>query len=271
MTQIGENSGTESARKARTSRVQSLCFLITSTNETIYEVDFDSHYSNLYGDFELGPRGLTWWPVMTFESTESALAYVTPYLKAWEVQSDLDLGVGALRFQFMVAEVHQEPESDGPKAVVLELESVMAVADTCITRISRHTYPAPPEPCAFGTSQFVELAHGRWQAYCQGREPLPSAAYFVFTVLTTLGGSARGAAARFEIDKTVLDKWSALSTLAGGADALRKFSGAMPTQMSDAERVWLEAVVKRVIRRLAEAAGGAALRRITMAELPSLS
>lgn len=269
MTNDARDRGSSAPGRSRGSRVQSLYFLISSTNETTYEVDDESHYTNLYGDFELGPHGLTWRPAMDFESTESAMAYVAPYLKAWEIQSDLDFGVGALRFQFKVAEVRHEPEVAGSKAVTLELESAITLADTCTPHVTRHRYPRPPEPRAFSTSQFVELAHVRWQAYCRGREPLPSAAYFVFTVLITLAGSARGAAAQFEIDKAVLDKWSALSTLAGGEDALRKFSGAIPTRMLDTERVWLEAVVKRAIRRLAEVAGGTPLKRITMADLPS--
>lgn len=96
-------------------------------------------------------------------------------------------------------------------------------------------------------------------------------AYFVYTILYELGGrSKKGAAAKFEIDKAVLDKLSELSSVAGDADTIRKFEGTVPLTLLDAERAWLEAVVPRFIRRLGEHTAGNQLERIKMADFPIL-
>ena len=81
----------------------------------------------------------------------------------------------------------------------MALHSPAAIRGNLVSYLTKHTYPAPPEPNEFGTSQFVELAHGRWRRYTEGREPLPSMAYFIYTILQDMAGGTRpgmGAAAK---------------------------------------------------------------------------
>ena len=255
-----------------TKRVQALRYRITSRADTTYQIDGSEEFSNLYGRFRLEQDRLTIWPSEDFESSESAAGGLAPYLKAWEVQTDLDCGPETLRFNFDSAEVEElaREETSGRTVLTEELASAVVMSDWAGAHLTRMEYPARPE--AFAVSQYVDLAHRRWLRYRNKQEPLPAMAYFFYTILYELGGrSKKGAAAKFEIDKAVLDKLSELSSVAGDADTLRKFEGGVPlARVPDTERAWLEEVVPRLIRRLGEHTAGSQLERIKMTDFPLL-
>lgn len=256
-----------------TKRVQILGYRISSRTDTTYEIAGVEEFTTRHGRFRLEQDRLTIWPSEDFESSAAAVEGLTPYLKAWEVQADLDCGPGSLRFHFESAELEETPRvgTAGQAARTLELHSAAVLSDQVVAHLTRTKYPARPE--SFAVSEYVELAYRRWLGYLAGKEPLPSAAYFIYTILYEMGGrSKKGAAAMFEVDKAVLDKLSELSSNAGDADAVRKFQGSLPPlRMPDAERAWLEATVSRLIRRLGEYTAGADLERIKMTDMPPLS
>jgi hypothetical protein len=249
-----------------------LGYRISSRSDTQYEIAAAEDFTNPYGRFRLEQDRLTIWPIEDFEGSAAAVEGLASYLKAWEVQADLDYGPDSLRFHFESAELEEPLEvgAAGPAARVAEIHSTAILSDRVQAHLTRTRYP--PRPDSFAVSEYVELAHRRWLGYLAGKEPLPSAAYFIYTIFRGLGGrSKKDVAAMFQIDKAVLDKLSELSTNAGSADTVRKFQVALPpARMQDAERAWLEAAVLRLVRRLGEYTAGANLERITMADLPIL-
>jgi hypothetical protein len=114
-----------------------------------------------------------------------------------------------------------------------------------------------------------------YRLYCDGRSRLGDSAYFCLTVLEhTLGRrkGRRGSAARyFGIDDPVLKTLGTLTDQKGGREA-RKAKGAQ-NEFTNAERIWLQEVMKTMIRRAAEVAYASTAKRnlITMADLPSLA
>ncbi|MBO9873532.1 MULTISPECIES: hypothetical protein [Xanthomonas] len=255
-----------------TKRVRGLAYRISSHADTRYEIAAAEEFTNPHGKFRLEQDRLTIWPSEDFESSAAAVEGLASYLKAWEMQADLDCGPESLRFHFESAELEETPEIEMPGLAprAAELHSTVVLSDHIQAHLTRIRYPKRPE--SFAVSEYVELAHRRWLGYQMGKEPLPSAAYFIYTVLGGLGGrSKKDIAAMLQIDKAVLHKLSELSTKAGGADTVRKFQGVLPpARMLDAERTWLEAMVSRLVRRLGEYTAGAELERLTMADLPEL-
>ena len=123
----------------------------------------------------------------------------------------------------------------------------------------------------------VATMYSRLSGYYNSREPLPSMAYFCLTVIERpfSGNRAERRAAtgaHYRIDKAVLDEIGGLSSIKGGAGSARK-AGAAHTELSPQESRFLEAAIKKLIRRAAEVAQGPgrAFPTITLADLPDRS
>ena len=106
---------------------------------------------------------------------------------------------------------------------------------------------------------------------CEGRSRLGDTAYFCLTVLERAAGGRGQAGQHFGIAKPVLNKLGELTDQKGGREA-RKAKGA-DSEFTNAERTWLQEVMKAIIRRAAEVAYNphASQMQITMADLPSLA
>jgi HAMP domain-containing protein len=247
-------------------RIESLTFQISSDPHTRYEHPEQMAFANALGQFQTGDGMLVWWPDEDFFDIEEAKRAVASFLSDWEVHAAIQGMPEALRFRFDHTEF--EPLiSRGPgETVVLAAAAAFAVSAVASAIVIRKRYPAPP--LDFHATTEVETAFRRWRAYLEGREPLLSMAYFVFTVLVPENGRSRQeASALFAIEETVLRTLSGLSSVRSGLDA-RKFTASNPVPLSDHERAWLEDAVRRLIYRLGEHAGGAALTLIQMDDLP---
>lgn len=255
-------------------RVKALRFRVGSDGQTTYQVAGSREFQTLYGRFLLEQDALTVWPEQDFEDTDTAVEQVAPFLQSWEIIAGLDFGSDSLRFTFESAELERVGDPsfvDSRGLASMELRSGLVVGDELSGHLTRHDYPQPPAQGEFATSEYLALAYHRWRNYVRKREPLQSAAYFIYTIFEELGRSKRDAATKFEIDYAVLDTVSKLSSISGDANSLRKFNaGAWPVPMPDAERAWLEVAMQRLIRRLGEYAAAAPLARITMSDFPAL-
>ena len=130
-------------------------------------------------------------------------------------------------------------------------------------------YPNPPG--TFRLNADAESILLRYQAHLDGREPLPSMAYFCLTVLEAkVAGRNRKlrAAAEYRIDRAVVRKMAELSTNHGDLVNARKATAVKP--LTGQEGAWLEAVVKMLIWRLGDTRTLSALPLITMSDLPTL-
>jgi hypothetical protein len=89
-------------------------------------------------------------------------------------------------------------------------------------------------------------------------------------VLERSAGNRKSAAIQFGIDEDVLRKIGDLTANKGGKEA-RKFGG-VHADFTPAERIWLQEVLKMVVRRAAEVEFDpkAARKKITMSSLPTI-
>jgi hypothetical protein len=122
-----------------------------------------------------------------FPDDRSARAVVEPVLRAWETYSDLQHNRGQMRFKFERAEIiDRAPKPPGSISVatsiaMLSVKAFMSV----VPHISSRQYPEPPPPhCRLNADS--ETLLNRYRGYLDGREPLPSMAYFALPGLRQL-------------------------------------------------------------------------------------
>jgi hypothetical protein len=201
-------------------------------------------------------------------TAESARAVVEPFLRAWELQFALFSAADKFEFAFQNSEViDRKPTPGGLHARAIEVTSASIVS--AHMHVSRASYPDPPVGLARDDN--VDLMLIRYRGWCEGRRPLGEAAYFCLTVLRLAAGNGKSAVAQqFGISLPVINKFGKLTDAKGGREA-RKAKGAK-NEFTNAERIWLQEVMKTIIRRAAEVAYDprATRKQITMADLPSL-
>jgi hypothetical protein len=176
-----------------------------------------------------------------------------------------------IHFKFDRAEViDRNPPPPGSSQVIEAMGTSMSVAGGIMSNhltCSRH--PQPPK--TFHATSEVQHAYRRWLDYQLGKEPLQSMAYFVLTLLESLASNRQSAAHSFQIDEQVLQTIGRLSSTKGDEKTARKAKAGIRFQkLSDSEKQWLEAAIRRVIHRLGEHASGAPLTPISLNDLPTL-
>jgi hypothetical protein len=141
-------------------------------------------------------------------------------------------------------------------------------------RLGLKEYPAPPSGLA-GSFEVVAI-FDRWSRYKAGQALLGDTADFVRGALEQAASNGKlqdrrqAAADHYRIDRAVIDELGDLADRKGGSQA-RKYKG-YRTPYTETERAWLEAVLKKLIRRAAEVACDPCAGRlwITMGDLPPL-
>ncbi len=255
----------------RDPHVQKLHYEVGSGDGISYRDPSPVVFPNHLGDFELRDGKLSITPTEHFADEDDARQAIEPFLRAWEIEADLNSNVGMIRFKFAQAElIDRDPPPPGASQV-FQVKAALTVELSC--RASVHLtcskYPEPPK--AFRTTSEVELGYRRWISFRAGKEPLQSLAYFVLTLLESSAGSRREASQVFQIDFPVLSTIGRLSSTKGDGTTARKVGPGTPLQeLSGAEKHWLEQTVRRIIHRLGEHASGAPLTPITLSDLPAL-
>ncbi len=137
-------------------------------------------------------------------------------------------------------------------------------------QVGRNKYPEPPTNLVVNAD--VEVMYYRYGLYREERDLLGGMANFCLTVLeaSAKGGQRTAAAKKYGISRNVLTALGRLASEKGGLEA-RKAEG-VANEFTDAEREWVEAAVKVLIRRAAEVAYDPIAQRsqITMTDLPPL-
>ena len=255
----------------RDPHVVRLLYGVTSGPNISYKNPPQLSFDSVLGLFDLADSVLTIEPAEHFASESAARDAVSPFLRAWEVETDLVRNFGTIRFEFLRSEVvDRDPPKPGEAVLVAIAGSIVLVGSgTATLTLGMSQYPEPPR--AFSVTVDVERAHRRWQLFREGKEPLPSMAYFVLTLFESAAGSRRDAASTFAVDYDVLDMLGRLSSTRGDPETARKApKGAPFTELSGAESHWVEQAVRRLIVRLGEHASGASLSQIAMRDLPAI-
>ena len=198
---------------------------------------------------------------------------VAPYISAWEFEAALQRGPNKFTLVFDVADIEDRNPTTGAVFLRPKPARLRALRGSLKLTVVKSRYPSPPTTAVL-RSPDVQSMLDRYLGYREHREPLPSMAYFCFTVLRNSQGPSSNrlsAVARYYgIREDVLGTLSRLSSTKGGASA-RKADG-IHQELTRQERRFLEDVVKAIIRRAAELAAnpGKTVKQITLTELPSL-
>lgn len=253
----------------RDPHVERLHYRISSAASIRYDDPESTTFQNPLGKFDLANEGLVISPNEHFADEAQARAAIEPFLESWEIETDLLSQVRSIRFHFERADiVERNPRNPGePETFSVEPGSYVLVGKDITMILTRKKYPDPP--ATFTTTPDLLMAHRRWLAFKDGREPLPAMAYFVLTILEYAAGGRPQAAATYAIEKFILDNVGRLTSAKGDPGTARKAEAAS-NALTDRERQWLENVTKKLIYRLGEQASGKPITKLRMQDLPPI-
>ena len=245
-------------------RVKALHFLVEQGGSTDYsktealslqEPSFDVQAENKKVCFTMKDH---------YATEAEARKAVDPYIAAWEFEAGLRHGPNAFKLRFDCADIEDLDPETGKVFMRRKPVRLHGILGPVQLISGRRHYPSPPTE-AIAISTDVQSMFDRYMGYRSGKELLPSMAYFCVTVLEAAAGGRKGAAERYQISKSVLERIGRLSSTKGGPSAARKQVGAN-AELAPDERRFLEQAVKAVIRRAAEVAHSPCLprKKITM-------
>jgi hypothetical protein len=187
---------------------------------------------------------------------EQARIMVESKLRAWELDSFLQSGRKTIRFEFLNSKVKMPPQ-DGNKVMLLANHSKHSMHSNNVSLHCIHEeYPSIPQMIY---SSEVKTMAERYESYSNGNEPLLSMAYFCFTFFISSapkpkkGNKFKPAAEKYNVDEKVLIRLSRLTSAHGDMKEARKFNYAsLKTPLTEAEKTWINEVIKALIRRKSE-------------------
>ena len=192
-----------------------------------------------------------------FSTAEAARAIVDPFAQDWEFEACLRYEPGRFELEYdFAAVVDRKPTPGVIEAAARPVWLEFSMAKPRVT-VKPGAYPS--RPCGIDSSDAdVQVLIERYKRYLAGGEHLTSFAYFCLTALEQSPSSQgrpsgrRQAAEWLGVDFEVLQRIGELSSTKGGHIA-RKYEGRDQPLAADEGR-FLDAVVRRLIRRLAERA-----------------
>ena len=197
---------------------------------------------------------------------QKAQEIVEPFIDNWQFDAGLRRDPDCFLLDFDKAEIIDRKPTPG--VIVMHAAPArwhFSIPSAKVT-VSPPTYPPPP--IGIDSSHLdVKTLHDRYRVYKDGKELLPSFAYYCFTeLLRQAQGGVAKVARRYSISQPVLKKISQLSSTKGGVES-RKAIGANDPFTKE-EREFLEKALPRLILRVAEYHGGQHnLPKITMGDL----
>lgn len=255
----------------RDPHVERLIYVITSGPGISYQEPEPLAFSNSLGDFDVADGQLRFHPAEHFSRTGETRAALEPFLRAWEIQSDLQRNVGQIRFDYLSTDVidRNPPLAGEPPVLHAEGGSYLLLGGELTCHLTLRRYPQPPT--TFRTTPEVDMAYRRWIQFRQGGEPLQSMAYFVLTLTQSMAGDRQSAAKIFCVSRTVLDRVGRLSSKKGDEATARKMDRTRKlSPLTGLEREWLEQAIRRLVLRLGEHAAGGPLATLDMSDLPMM-
>ncbi|MCA1291914.1 hypothetical protein LBW89_02660 [Paenibacillus sp. alder61] len=223
---------------------------LVTDDEIEYSVAAELKYDSEEFDMHLKNGILTCNFKNHYSEVKEAREVVEKLLKSWEIDTALRIGIGELNFKFHNADIiDRSPKKDniinlGP--IRLSGGSTMEANLTVV----RGSYPKVPTD--FLASLDVEILWARYKMYLDGKDQLLSMAYFCLSYLEGLAGSRSEASIKYKIDIEVLKRLGELSSERGDKLSARKGKSNSFLPITDDEKVWIENIVKKIIRRVGE-------------------
>jgi len=151
----------------------------------------------------------------------------------------------------------------------------LEVATTSVSwELHEEAYPAPPH--ALASADVAQKLARRYRDYREGKEKLPSLAYYCLTAAEQEGlrpvsseDDKRKAAARhFNLSSNLLDRLGDLAGTEGADGQARKYAPETSSAHSEADLKWLDAATRALIRQVAKVEAGENPPKITKEDLP---
>ena len=204
-----------------------------------------------------------------FATVNAAREIVEPFIRKWELHTVLERGPGEFQLRYKTADiVDRNPTPLPPGQHFVTASAVLNISTSMSAVVRRVQYPPPCDN--FGVNADIEALILRYGRYREDRGTLADVGNLCLTVLEKAAGGRTAAAVKFGVSSQVLKKMGRLTSEHGGLEARKSIGFTAP--FSSSEREWLEAAVKRLIRRAAEVAHDPSNPRppITMANLQQL-
>jgi|GEM_PF-661738 len=248
--------------------VKRLRYKMESYNNIVYKDDCDPiYYETEIYKVSLENKILVCDFKVYYSSIEDAREEIEKLLRSWEIDAGLIHGAGALKFKFLDADiidrditdrdVNEENILDGDilDKKVINKRSITVNASVTLNasvsiRVIKGKYP--DVPVSFQTNPYVEIAWMRYVKYLEGKEPLLSMAYFIYSLLQGLSGGTHYIREKYKISKKVIDKLAVLISERGDYYTARKGKKLKFIPLQNDEIQWIEACIKMIIRRLGE-------------------
>ena len=183
---------------------------------------------------------------------------IKDFIRRWEFEAGLERGPGYFRLKYYSGEVvDRNPATKPIAAMVSGLGGVLHASFEFFSLIPK--YPLPPSHASLNLcDSTVQKMYQRYMDDYRDPHRLTSMANFCLTVLEdSVGKPKRGhkrkpAAAKYNIDQSILGEIGRLCTKKGGRGA-RKNQG-VDHELTSEDRQFLSWAVKQMIRRAAEKA-----------------
>ena len=191
--------------------------------------------------FELKEHYPTW---------QQAQQAIQPFIQQWELRASLESGPGTFTLKFKRPEIIDRKPTPGVISVsALPISSNFTISSPTVT-VSRQ-YPQPPYERRMNIDNpDVKTMLHRYMAYRQGREPLPSMAYFCYEVFAKrLGKDAKHTATKHKISHKLLKRVRNLASNKGGDQA--RHQSAICHPLTQPEVQFLQKAVVAMITRAA--------------------
>ena len=186
---------------------------------------------------------------------------IEDYIRAWEFSAGLRGGPKYFKLKFDHAQIKDRKPTPGVMSLSAHFRAGVPTMTATLT-VSPPCYPPPPS--GLKITPDVQTMYERYIGYLQGREPLPSMAYFCWTMTKGSPTIER------DFSEGVRNKVSRLSSEKGGQQARKALGTNKP--LTAQESRFLEEAIKAVIRRAAKRAHAPTsnLPKISLSDFPSV-
>ena len=183
-----------------------------------------------------------------YPTVQAAEHAIRPFIRQWELNASLASGPGTFALKFKRPEIVDRNPVPGVISVsALPISFNVSISSPTVT-VSRQ-YPLPPTERQMNIDDpDVQTMLYRFIGFREGREPLPSMAYFCHDVFTKrLGKNAKHAAEKHKISHNLLRRVSNLASNKGGDQARHQSGTSNPLTQEDVQFL-LKAVAAMIIR-----------------------
>ena len=185
-----------------------------------------------------------------YPTRRQAQQAIRPFIRQWELRASLESGPSTFALKFKQAEmIDRKPTPGVISASPPPISFDLTIGSPTVTVSRRYPQPPPERQMNLDNPDVQTMLH-RYMGYRQGREYLPSMAYFCCEVFAKrFGKDAKHAAKKHKISHKLVKRVSNLASNKGGDQARHQSGTCYP--LTQPEVQFLEKAVAAIIVRAA--------------------